>query len=237
MLADGSQRSVPAHLGTTDADLLIDLAVEFDYAGIERALAAADFITDDDPAYSGWRWWLRIEGVRVRVEFLCELQDQPERHVLRLRGCEQLSAINLRGTGFVARDSVSRSLASAAGEPPIAVRFAGLSGYVLARPAPRVSAGSPRATTILSTCWRTTMSMMGRGGRRGRSAAVRLQRRSTASSRRGGSCARFTSPDDTGPRGYAEQATIVQPDVPVARLRNDGAAVVNEFLDELDAGA
>jgi len=84
----------------------------------------------------GWRWRAKVSGVAVKVEFLCDLDDQPANQAIRLPGCKRVTAANLRGTGFVARDYVSEALT---GQLPdgefvtVEVNFAGLRGYLMAK--------------------------------------------------------------------------------------------------------
>jgi hypothetical protein len=59
---------------------------------------------EPDEGVDGWRWLIPSGGIRVRIEFLCDLEDQPEGVTVSLPGCARLRAANLRGTGFVARD-------------------------------------------------------------------------------------------------------------------------------------
>jgi hypothetical protein len=68
---------VPAHLGTTDVDVLLvtHLTVNDDLGPIENALEAMQF----GPHAEGWRWSGRIEDRLVKIEFLCDLDDQPPR--------------------------------------------------------------------------------------------------------------------------------------------------------------
>ena len=94
---------VPVHLGTTDVDLLLITHVDpdADLGAVERALEQLDF--KPDPREDGWRWHGPIEGVPVKLEFLCDLPDYREGEVIRPSGCRALSAQNLRGTGYVVR--------------------------------------------------------------------------------------------------------------------------------------
>jgi hypothetical protein len=92
----------PAHLGTTDVDVLLvtHLTASHDLGAIEVGLEGMDFT----PQAEGWRWSGRIEDRIVKIEFLCDLDDQPAEAVIRPVGCTKLRAVNLRGTGYVERD-------------------------------------------------------------------------------------------------------------------------------------
>ena len=120
----------PAHLGTSDVDILVAF-----HATLDAALERAGFEIDPKIA-EGWRWQAKVDGVPVKVEFLCDLDDQPANRAIQLPGCKRVTAANLRGTGFVSRDYVAETLT---GQLPngefvtVKVNFAGLSGYLMAK--------------------------------------------------------------------------------------------------------
>jgi hypothetical protein len=95
--------SAPAHLGTTDVDVLLvtHLTADRDLSPIEDALRAMDLAPEGD----GWRWRGRVEGRVVKIEFLCDLNDQPAEAIVTPAGCTALRAVNLRGTGSVELDN------------------------------------------------------------------------------------------------------------------------------------
>jgi hypothetical protein len=101
--------SIPTHLGTTDVDILLitHLDPETDLGCVERALQRMRFTPD--PTEAGWRWSGPVNDAAVKLEFLCDLSDQREREIIRPRGCKELAAANLRGTGYVASDFASKS--------------------------------------------------------------------------------------------------------------------------------
>jgi hypothetical protein len=94
------------HAGTTDVDVQVDLEIAagaVNTARLERALANAEFVVDPDRV---WRWQAEISGRKaiVKFELLADLDSQPGGAVVRFDACEALGAVNLRGTGFAARD-------------------------------------------------------------------------------------------------------------------------------------
>ena len=105
VLAREAEAEAPAHLGTTDVDILIAFhtTLDTDLAPLEQALERAGF-TPDPKIAEGWRWRATVDGVPVKIEFLCDLDNQPAYQAIRLPGCNRLTAANLRGTGFVARE-------------------------------------------------------------------------------------------------------------------------------------
>lgn len=155
---------VPEHLGTTDVDVLLITHVEpdADLGSVERALESLDF--KPDSSEDGWRWRGPIDGVQVRLEFLCDLPDYREGEVVRPSGCRALSAQNLRGTGYVARDFVWEDLSGELADRTTATvraRFAGLQGYLLSKCMAVRSRGRhegllrPRLCLAAQSSWRT----------------------------------------------------------------------------------
>jgi hypothetical protein len=104
VLAQGQDSPVPQHLGTTDVDLLVDFQVGagLDLAPLEGALERLGF--HPSKKEDGWRWVGKVGGEHVKVEFLCDCDDQPANITLRTPDCRQLGAANLRGCGFVRED-------------------------------------------------------------------------------------------------------------------------------------
>jgi hypothetical protein len=104
LLTQGQIPPVPRHLGTTDADLLIDMqmAQNVDLSAVERCLESLSF--EPENVAAGWRWLGKVSGVLTKIEFLCELDDQPAEVVAIATGCKSLGAMNLRGTGYVRED-------------------------------------------------------------------------------------------------------------------------------------
>ena len=120
---------IPAHLGTTDVDILLvtHLTAEHDLGRIEMALETMQFTPQTD----GWRWSGRIEDRIVKIEFLCDLDNQPAEAIVSPVGCSRLRAVNLRGTGYVERDHHEYILHVPEGN--LRVQIAGLAGYLLSK--------------------------------------------------------------------------------------------------------
>ncbi len=123
---------VPHHLGTNDADILLDMQVapSTDLSPIERCLERLGF------APEGVRLIGTVSGATMKVEFLCELDDQPAEAVVIGTGCTKLGAMNLRGTGYVREDWQVVDLTGALSNGRVVsvpVRVAGLGGYLLAK--------------------------------------------------------------------------------------------------------
>jgi len=71
----------------------------------------------------------------VKAEFLADLDDAPSETTVHFDDCQDLAAVNLRGTGFAARDWVIRQVTIEVDGQSITVdlRVAGLAGYLLAK--------------------------------------------------------------------------------------------------------
>lgn len=89
---------VPAHAGTSDLDLVIDLAVIAageDYAPISLRLKERGFskMTLDKGGVSSWQWVAKTShGLPVRVEFLCDA-GASEVNGLKSLGAESISVM------------------------------------------------------------------------------------------------------------------------------------------------
>lgn len=231
---------VPEHLGTTDVDVLLVTHVDpdADLGGVERALGTLGFKADRNE--DGWRWRGPVEGVPVKLEFLCDLADYREGEVVRPSGCAALGAQNLRGTGYVAGDFAWEELTGELADGTIVTvraRFAGLEGYLLSK---CVSARTRAATKdyydlvyVLQHNRAGGPEQAARRLREGSLSGALAPLRSTFVE----VGARFAGTTDGGPIGYAEQALEVQPEVEAASLRADAVDVVQRFLAELGVQA
>jgi hypothetical protein len=226
----------PTHLGTTDVDVLLITRVDpdADLGGVERALERMEFAPD--AGADGWRWRVPVEGVAVKLEFLCDLPDQREHEVIRPNGCARLTAVNLRGTGYVALDFAWEVLSGELADGTLVsvrVRFAGLAGYLLSK---CVTARSRAATKDYYDL--AYVLLHNRAGGPEQAAQQLLESklaselpalRSTLIEIR----ERYTSTADIGPDGYAEQALEVDPEANASELRADAVDAVQRFIATL----
>lgn len=227
-----SSSDVP-HQGTTDIDIQINLEVEVEgeHAGqLERALLAAGFVADPHEA---WRWRDRGHGTAVKVEFLCDLDDQRANDVVLLRGAQRLGAANLRGTGYAARDWTVHELHSAGGEAITArIRFAALAGYLVAK------AHALRERRLDKDMYDLAFVLL-HNAEGGPTAAASLVMskfgddlpRLTTMFRE--VAASFSSPSDTGPSAYAQLAFENEPESEPEQLAADAYAALSEFIGRL----
>jgi len=124
------------HVGTTDVDVQVDLEIQggaVNGGRLERALTETNFTADSAKI---WRWRDRsAPHLVVKIEFLADLDDAPNETTVVFDGCKALGAVNLRGTGFAARDWELRTITADIGEGPtsVQIRVATLPGYLLAK--------------------------------------------------------------------------------------------------------
>lgn len=237
ILARDAETSAPAHLGTTDVDILVAFHAELgtDLAPLEAALERGGF--DLDPKISeGWRWRAEVGGVAIKVEFLCDLDDRPANQAILLPGCQRLAAANLRGTGFVARDFVTETLTGAlpsGQEVTVNANFAGLSGYLMAKLVSARDRGKAKDYYDLTyVLLHNAAGGPAEAGRRLGAGQFAPDLRASKPLLREIK-ARFAGPHDVGPTGFALESLQIEPETEEALLRQDAVGALELFLDEV----
>lgn len=224
-----------AHAGTTDIDVQVDLEIacgSVNAPRLERALSAGGF-TCDGPQI--WRWRAEADGaVLVKFELLADLPDQPAAAVAGFAGCERLGAVNLRGTGFAARDNLITTLAGkvAGVERQVGVRTTGLAGFLMAKLA---AARSRRADKD----WYDIAYVLQHNDHGGPAAAAGVVREKFAvdlppmAGDLADLRANFAEPAAQGPQAYAN---MMRRDAGAdeAALRADAIVAVEVFCDALE---
>lgn len=235
ILTEGRETG-PLHLGTSDVDMLLVAHVEQTerLTRIEAALEVAGFSAEPGES-NGWRWRGVIDGFAVKLEFLCDLDTEPE-GIVALPGCRILRANNLRGTGYVAADWTVRELTAdlpGLGVTTVRVRFAGLEGYLLTKCVAVRHRGKEKDHYDLAF-----VLLHNRAG--GPTAAARLlldgkladrlpALRSTFLEVR----ERFHSVTSPGPKGFAAESARADPSAPEDENRALAVAAVGEFIGAL----
>jgi hypothetical protein len=126
------------HVGTTDVDLVIGLALGDEtpevYRTLQNNLEKADF-KQGSPSF---RWSRRVDGVLVIVEFLCETDQVQSGRIFRPKNehtGSKLSALNIRGARLVSEDFLERDLKAerldGGGFSRVSVRVANLLPYTV----------------------------------------------------------------------------------------------------------
>jgi hypothetical protein len=225
------------HAATTDVDVQVDLEIAtgaVNTVRLERALANAEFSVDPDRI---WRWQTEIGGRKalVKFEFLADLASEPTGAVVSFDACEALGAVNLRGTGFAARDYAPRPLRARIGgvNYEVNVNVTGLAGFLLAK----VAAAYGRRK---EKDWYDVAFVLLHNDAGGPDAAAQLVRdrfgdegvgvvRGALDDLR----ANFAAVDAQGPVAYASQFGIDHPGLDMAQLRADAVVAVRSFHRDL----
>lgn len=103
----------PAHVGTTDVDIVLDvevLRIGEDYSTLRSQLKKAGFQRfQKDGKASSWQWQLDVKGVVVIVEFLVHSDSPQETGLVPLDG-EEISACRIPFAGMASSWCVSRTI-------------------------------------------------------------------------------------------------------------------------------
>jgi hypothetical protein len=127
-----------AHVGTTDVDLVIGLALGDEtpetYRTLQNNLEKAHF-KQEEPSF---RWSRDVEGVKVLVEFLCETDEVEPGRIFRPKGeftGSKLGAFNVRGAHLVREDFIEVEIEGerldGGGRSKVTARVAGLLPYAV----------------------------------------------------------------------------------------------------------
>jgi hypothetical protein len=135
------------HAGTTDVDVQADLEISggaVNPVRLERALRRAGFEPEERNI---WRWKAAAgpQGV-IKFELLADMDSQPAEAIIRFDGCQDLGAVNLRGTGYAALDVEVRTL-TAIDQGTLRraeVNVTGLAGFLAAKSAAARSRRKPK---------------------------------------------------------------------------------------------
>lgn len=233
LLCTSAQR---AHVGTTDVDVQVDLEIHggaVNTARLEGALNTVGFTPDSTLV---WRWRdSSTPAAVIKIEFLADLDDQPNEATITFDDCEQLGAANLRGTGFAARDWELRSItAKVDGNAQTAeMRVATLPAYLLAKTHAAYGRGLPKD-------WYDIAYVTLHNDEGGPDAAADRVRAvfgndltgqtETALGELG---ANFGGADSQGSAAYANTMYGLHPDLDVDVLANDAVAAITRFIGRL----
>lgn len=225
-------RSGFTHAGTTDVDVQVDLEIAcgtVNTTRLEYALRNAEFEPDSERV---WRWVAEHDVGRavVKFELLADLPDAAAASTVVFESCENLGAVNLRGTGFAARDIVARQLTAKIGgvRHTVSVKVTGLAGFLLAKTAAAHSRRKPKD-------WYDLAFVILHNDAGGPAAAARAVKASferdlpairTALDDLG---ANFAAPSAQGPQAYVAQMTLDHPELDATVLAADAVVAVEEF--------
>jgi len=166
----------------------------------------------------------------IKFELLADLEDQPGRSTVGFQQSQRLGAINLRGTGFAARDlgahTFSAPIDGLANE--VDVKVTGLAGFLLAKTA---AAQSRRKTKD----WYDIAFVLLHNDQGGPTQACNAVRAAFGDELVGGIRTALDDlranfhPDAQGPRAFAEQMTLDHPELDSKTLQADAHLAVEEF--------
>jgi hypothetical protein len=221
------------HAGTTDVDVQVNLEIAcgaVNVSRLERALQNAGFEPDGERV---WRW--ALEGAEpqtiVKFELLADMKNEPAGHVVHFEGCAHLGAVNLRGTGFAARDIEIRGLASriAGVAYQVEVNVTGLAGFLLTKAAAAHARQKPKDWYDIAF----VLLHNDAGGPEAAAAAVRVHFPNDITGPTLTALnelrTNFHDPAAQGPQAYAEQMLLDHPELDAATLRADAVLAVEHF--------
>lgn len=221
------------HVGTTDIDLVIGLAVDDEspeaYRTLENNLKRGGF-----SAATSFRWGRSVDGVTVTVEFLCETDQVEPGRIYEPRGAgtgSGLGAFNVRGARLVTRDYLERDIEGdrldGSGRSRVTVRVASILAYTVLKVLAFQDRHENKDAYDLVYCLLNFGDGPGAAGRAAAQSAIRDDPQVIDALRL--LADRFASVDHDGPRAYA--AFLSDGDAEAdARSRQEAVAVVREFL-------
>ena len=222
------------HVGSTDVDLVIGLAVEEaaeTYETLQTNLKKSGFALSEH----SYRWSRTVDGTTVMVEFLGETDQVEAGRIYRPRQGtgSNFGAFNVRGAELARRDFIKATVEAErlddGGLSQVKFRVAGLLAYVVLK----ILAFQDRHRNKDAYDLVYTLLNYPQGGpsAAGRAAAVsRVREEQQVIDALQLLTERFISTDHDGPTAYSD--FLAEPDDidGNARLRNEAVAAVRQFL-------
>jgi len=221
------------HVGTTDVDLVIGLALGDEspeaYRTLENNLKKTGFT-----AQSSFRWEMNVDGVKVTVEFLCETDQVAQGKIFKPKqgAGSGLGAFNVRGAQLVTRDYVECGIEAdrldGGGRSRVVARVASILSYTVLKTFAFQDRHENKDSYDLIYCLLNFDSGPEDAGR----AVARSAIRDEAQVREALQllAERFESVDHDGPRAYASFLAADGDEEAAARLRREAVAVVRSFI-------
>ena len=224
------------HVGTTDVDLVIGLALGDEspeaYRTLENNLKKGGF-----RAESSFRWIKNVEGVNVVVEFLCETdQVVPGKIYKPKEGTGSgLGAFNVRGAQLVTRDYVVCPIEAPrlddGGLSRVEVRVANILSYAVLKILAFQDRHENKDSYDLVYCLLNFGEGPHDAGRVAASSAILNDTQVRESLQL--LAERFESVDHDGPRAYGTFLAEEGDTDEAARLQQEAVAAVRDFLQAL----
>ena len=221
------------HAGTTDVDVQVDLEIAsgaVNMSRLERALLNAEF---EPSAERVWRWTTqegRTQSI-IKFELLADVGSAAAQAIVAFDGCQNLGAVNLRGTGFAARDTLVHPLSARVNGDlrHIEINVTGIAGFLLAK----ASAAHSRRK---AKDWYDIAFVLLHNNDGGVTAAAKAVLSKFSGELVGSMktalddlAANFSAVGDQGPSAYATQVLLDHPEQDAATLRADAVTAVSEF--------
>lgn len=223
------------HVGTTDVDLIIGLALGDEtpetYRTLQNNLEKANF-RQTEPSF---RWIRDVEGVNVLVEFLCETEEVKPGRIFRPRDeftGSKLGAFNVRGAHLAREDFIEHEIEGerldGGGQSKVIVRVANLLPYIVLK----IFAFQDRhenkdAYDLVFTIFNFEGGPRAVGIAASPSPVVENTQVGQALSLLE---KRFQDADQDGPNGYASFLADSGDEEGGARFRQEAVATIREFL-------
>ncbi len=224
-----------AHVGTTDVDLVIGLALGDDtpetYRTLQNNLEKARF-EQREPSF---RWAREVDGVTVLIEFLCETGEVEAGRIFRPKGeytGSKLGAFNVRGAQLVRDDFIEVNIEGerldGGGQSQVVVRVANVLPYTVLK----IFAFQDRHEN--KDAYDLVFALLNyEGGPRtaGREAATsKVAQHPQVTEALKLLEERFSDAGRDGPNAYTSFLAAPDDEEEKARLRQDAVATVREFL-------
>ncbi len=224
-----------AHVGTTDVDLVIGLALGDDtpetYRTLQNNLEKAHF-EQREPSF---RWAREVDGVAVLIEFLCETDEVEAGRIFRPKGeytGSGLGAFNVRGAQLVRDDFIEVNIEGerldGGGQSQVTVRVASVLPYTVLK----IFAFQDRHEN--KDAYDLVFTLLNyEGGPRtvGRQAATsKVAQHPQVTEALELLEERFSDTGRDGPNAYASFLAAPDDEEERARLRQEAVATVREFL-------
>jgi hypothetical protein len=228
------------HVGTTDIDLVVGIAIASDdaepYDTLLANIKAVGFrlFEDEEGHKASFRWCIDIDGKTVVVEFLTEQGGEPGKTVRpRNKTGAKLGAFETRGANLAARDYIEREIRGRLpdGDESFAtIRVANLVPFITLK----AFALHDRALRKLKDAYDMMFVLLNwPGGPAAASVAAKQSRvfdDALVQEALDLVDGHFAHPNMDGPGNYARFLLEDEDEEEEARLRNEAVAVVREFL-------
>jgi hypothetical protein len=225
------------HVGTTDVDLVIGLAVDDEsdeaYRTLENNLKKAGFTSQHS-----FRWCKEVQGVTVIVEFLCETDQVEAGKIFKPKQGtgSGLGAFNVRGAQLVTRDyfetQIEADRLDDGGRSRVAVRVSGILAYTVLKTLAFQDRHENKDAYDLVYCLLNFGNGPEDAGHTAAQSAIHGDPQVRSAIRL--LAERFASIEYDGPHAYANFLADGDDSDEVARLRQEAVAVVRAFLSAAD---